>query len=57
MKKLLSIKLTGAKHPRLIIGFGESDNEPQVVSVAVYPGQPISDVVNTLKFLADELTR
>lgn len=57
MKKLLSIKLTDAEHPGLIIGFGESDNGPQMVSVTVYPGQPIPDVANTLRLLADELTK
>lgn len=55
MKKLLSIKLTDAECPALIIGFGD-DKKPEVVSVAVYIGQPVSDVAKTLKFLVNELT-
>lgn len=54
-KRLLSIKLTDAKHPGLIIGFGESENEPQMVSITVYPGQPIPEVAKTLRLLADAL--
>lgn len=57
MKKLLTVKLTDAKNPGLILQFGEDNEEPNTVTIIMWLGQSVSDVAETLRFLADELTK